>query len=80
MILLIWEEVPDNKKAFIIPTNSDFAKLVVLCAGKYINGDDLADDDPIWQLNEAVQTMTPLEDGDLFLGSFESVVFCGMLL
>jgi len=50
-VLLVWDENPDRILTFYI---QDAPEWMLECHGKYINGDDLPEDHPIFRINDAV--------------------------
>jgi hypothetical protein len=52
VIMLVWEEIPDNVKVYMIPLDHPMANTVIDSNGVYINGDDEAEGDPVDLLNK----------------------------
>jgi hypothetical protein len=83
-LLLVWEEVPDSIKLFILGADSKVGKLALASAGKYINSDDLDDDHPIFELSEVLSQL--VKEGSYLTpekpinGPFDTVVVCGFIL
>ena len=40
MILLIWEELPERTRLFLVPEKSEYSELVFSCGNQYVNHDD----------------------------------------
>lgn len=79
-VLLIWEKIPENIKLFLFVTGSDMALLAEASNGFYINGDDLPDNHPIFELNEKIDDFIPsftCTIKDIYLNG---VFRCGFLL
>lgn len=82
-LLLIWCNIPDEMKAFAIPHTSELASIAIASAGKYINGDELEEDHPIFHLNNRLEGDHGLEEIPItepILGNFSTVVICGFIL
>ena len=52
VIMLVWEEIPDNVKVYMIPSDHPMANTVIASNGVYINGDAVDDGDPVDLLNK----------------------------
>ncbi len=79
-LLLIWEEIPDNVKAYVLDADSPPAKLARQSAGDYINVGDLDEDHAIWALSEALDNVESVEPTEVLKGPFAEVVVCGVVL
>lgn len=83
--LLIWQEVPDDQKLFLLSpqTQGELLALARFSAGKYVNGDDLPEDHPIFTLNmkiSAGELGDSLNWKEALNGPFGSVIICGFCL
>ena len=58
-VMLIWEEIPENIKLFLFVAGSEMALLAESSNGFYINGDDLPDNHPLFELNEKLDGFIP---------------------
>jgi hypothetical protein len=80
-VLLIWEEIPDKFKLFLVDRDNPMVALMRKSNGLYINGDDLPDNHVIFTLMEWVN-----QEGQEFLtttpvkGRISEVYGCGFLL
>lgn len=78
-MLLIWQMIPDETQAFELDEDSEIAKLAVMSAGKYINGDELDEDDPIHNLSDLLDEMKSEDVKKVLEGPYSKVVVCGFL-
>jgi hypothetical protein len=78
-ILLVWENIPESVNCYILEEGSDIANLAIKSAGKYINGDDVKEGDPIEKLNDALSDIKSLETKESLIGPFSKVVICGFI-
>lgn len=81
-LLLIWEEIPENTKLYAFDEGSELAKLAEGSAGKFINCDDLEEDDPIHALSEKLADAEEIggRSGNIVQGPFSRVVICGFAM
>lgn len=52
VIMLVWEEIPDNVRVYIIPSDHPMANTIIASNGFYINRDAVDDGDPVDLLNK----------------------------
>ncbi len=78
--LLLWNAVPENITAYVLESGSELAELAKQSAGKYINGDDVEEGDPIEQLNDRIGELTAIETDTALTGPFDCVVVCGFIM
>lgn len=78
-ILLVWQNIPDRTDCYWLRDGGEAAELALKSAGKFINGDDLADDHPIFQLNEMFRSIPAITIDHVLEGPFTKVVVCGFL-
>lgn len=76
-LLLIWENVPENTKAFVLEGRE--ADLACLSAGVYINSDD-TEGHAIEELNELLEGRPSLDVDKPIKGPFDEVVICGFIM
>ena len=79
-ILLVWEAIPESTDCYIIKQGTNLAELAFLSAGKYINGDDLEEGDPIYALSEQLSKEKSVSMEGPIVGPFSAVVVCGFLM
>ncbi len=79
-ILLVWNEVPEIVKFFVLDEKSDIGKIAIKSAGKYINGCDVDDNDPIHQLYEMLVNYKGISSDQVAIGPFQKVVVCGFIM
>lgn len=83
MILLIWQNIPDNTKFFRVHESSDIGAMALSSSGKYINGDDLPEDHPIFTLSEMISEnkLDEIENPHGTINElFNKIVICGFFL
>lgn len=80
--LLIWEEVPETTKVFVLDSDSQAADLARQSAGKFINSNDVEEGDPIELLSEWIGANSPTDIGieAPISGPFDQVIVCGFLM
>lgn len=78
--LLLWNAVPESITAYLLEPGSELAELAKQSAGKYINGDDIMEGDPIDQLNNRLGEITPVKTDEPLTGPFDTVVVCGFIM
>jgi hypothetical protein len=79
-LLLIWEEIPENVKAYVLDVDSPEAELARLSAGGYINVTDFDADSPIVLLKADLAKIEGVEPEKVLVGPFAEVVVCGIVL
>lgn len=80
LLLLIWEEIPENVKAYVFDAASPMAELARRSAGDYINVTDFDADSPILLLKAALDSIEGVEPEKVLVGPFAEVVVCGIVL
>jgi hypothetical protein len=55
-LLLVWNEIPEKVRCFLLPLKGEAARLARKSANKYINADELEADAPIFALSEWLAT------------------------
>ena len=76
-LLLIWENVPEDTRAFVLEGRE--ADLARLSAGVYINSDD-TEGHAIEDLNNLLADHKPLDVSKPIKGPFDEVVICGFIM
>ena len=83
-ILLVWEEIPEKTTLFVLDASSEIAEIALASCGKYINADDVAEGDPVDQLNNRLGNDSGIiskhVDGEVVEGPFSKVTVCGFLV
>lgn len=79
-ILLIWEEVPEITKLYILDEGSEIADLALKSAGKFINSDNVDEGDPVELLSEKLPGLQHLEIDQVVEGPFSKAVVCGFIM
>jgi hypothetical protein len=76
-VLLVWEEVPENTKFYVL--EGETAELALQCAGIFINSNN-PEGSPIEQLSELLPTMKHHDIDSPIDGPFEKVVVAGFVM
>lgn len=79
-VMLIWEEIPENIKLFLFVAGSEMALLAEASNGFYINGDDLPDNHPLFELNEKLDGFIPSPACTIKEVYLNGVFRCGFFL
>ena len=79
-VMLIWEEIPENIKLFLFVAGSEMALLAEASNGFYINGDDLPDNHPLFELNEKLDGFIPSPACTIKEVYLNGVFNCGVFL
>ena len=79
-VLLIWELWPEELKIFLLPPDSPLVELAKLSDGSYINGDDLPDDHPIFELDEKLEYIAPSDSRNISNIELVALYRCGWFL
>ena len=79
-VMLIWEEIPENIKLFLFVAGSEMALLAEASNGFYINGDDLPDNHPLFELNEKLDGFMPSPTCTIKEVYLNGVFRCGFFL
>ena len=64
-VLLVWELNPESVQFYLFDVGSHEAMLARESSGLMINGDILGDEHPIWELEELLNTIEPVELAEL---------------
>ena len=78
--LLLWNAGPKSVTAYHLEPGSALAELAKQCAGKYINGDDVKEGDPIDLLNNHLDKLTGVYADVTLGGPFDCVIVCGFIM
>ena len=82
-VLLAWENVPESIEFFRLPEDHAMVETAKASAGKYINSDDLEEDDPIFALSEFLASDEGKGmklKGAVHDGPFATVISCGCMM
>lgn len=85
-LLLIWENVPEDTQVYSLDRKSEQAEWARNSNKMFINGDDLEEDHPIFDLSnwlvteEAKEYKVEMQEQQALRGKFSEVVLCGCLL
>lgn len=79
-VMLIWEEIPEDLKIFLFVAGSEMALLAEASNGFYINGDDLPDNHPLFELNEKLDGFIPSPACTIKEVYLNGVFRCGFFL
>ena len=80
-VVLVWDENPDAVKFYQVPSHKKICSKMRAAQGQMINGDVLADDAPVFAVNEWVKQHGKkyLVDG-VATGSIVAVIHCGFFM
>lgn len=79
-LLLIWEVVPEETKAFVLDMDTEEAAWAISSAGVYCNMVGVSRDHDINKLGDWLEGVDPVPTDAPLIGPFETVVVCGFLL
>ncbi len=81
-VLLVWHEIPESIRLFILHGGSEVAELAMQSSGKYINCDRVKEGDPIDLLNNWIENNHALQvpSKQVIYGPFDAVIVCGFYL
>ena len=79
-VMLIWELWPEELKIFLFVAGSEMVLLAEASNGFYINGDDLPDNHPLFELNEKLDGFMPSPACTIKEVYLNGVFRCGFFL
>lgn len=79
-VLLVWEMRPEYVNFYLFEDGSYNAELARQSSGKMIGGDDLEEDDPIYELDLIIGDLAPHPLDELVNLEVIAVYHCGVLL
>jgi hypothetical protein len=77
-MLLMWKQLPENSKTFIVDEDSAIAILAEQVAGRYINSDN--ENDALHELNDLLEHAKDVPQDKPLIGPFSRVVVCGFYM
>lgn len=79
--LIIWEEIPEQTLAYIVPANSKIGKLASCCAGQYINL-NAEEGGLVYLLSDLLEAAEDERLGvdEEIIGPFDNVIVCGIVV
>lgn len=75
-VLLVWEEVPENTKFYVL--EGETAELALQCAGQFVNSNNESDE--IDQLSTVIDGLPSFSIDTPIEGPFDKVVVAGFLM
>lgn len=80
-MVLAWEENPERLTFYKVPAHKKICKVMRAAHGQMINGDDLAEDAPVFEVNEWLQKYgSKYAVTGIVKGHINEIVHCGFIM